>query len=56
MRRTARPTCIAVVSSPSKRQVFALSQSMARGQEQTPMRVICFSWRQMKQYEFAYFA
>jgi len=56
MRRTVRSTCIAVVSSPSKRQVFAPSQSMARGQEQTQMRVICFSMRQIKQYEFAHFA
>jgi len=56
MRRTARPTFIAVVSSRYERQVFELSQSMARGQEQTQMRVICFSMRQIKQYEFPHFA
>jgi len=56
MRRTARPTFIAVFSLRYERQVVAPSQSMARGQEQTQMRVICFSMRQMKQYEFAHFA
>jgi len=56
MRRTARSTFIDVISSRYKRKVVAPSQSMARGQEQTQMRVICFAWRQIKQYEFAHFA